>query len=236
MIAFVLSAGRSGSTTVQFYLKIAENAVVMHEPPGTQCVITAIQQGRMENWPVSRADIFEWTRREGIDQVVAGGKHYIECTPILASLFDGIIKIYPQAKIIWLYRDDPRLWIRSAMHTGFAHCNFKDCCWYWWIQNMEIFRGWKKVPRANRTILKSSEIHKQIRRLYDWLELQPHNATVARWLAVDHRGHKYRGPLWCPHPDDWGEEEYRPYDKVIKPLFHKMEELYGKEAFAERDI
>ena len=205
--------------------------MVLHEPPGTQALHDAITQAKREDWPFTAEQIWGACRREGVDRVLAAGKHYIETTPILAPLTGYLASAYPTLKLGWLYRDDPRFWVRSAMHIGFQLCRHDKVCEYWNLENQTILDNYFQAPRKRRCMIRTSQLNDSdfLMRLYRWFGLEPLNDDVTNILRAPWIGHKYEGPLWFPHPDDWTSGIKGPYDKYVLPLFDKMEGMYEKE-------
>jgi len=166
-----------------------------------------------------------------------GKKNYRRCreeerVPIgKAALAEGILEVWPAAKILWLWRD-PKKWIRSGMHAGWCETELEEVCGYYQTVNTSIMKLYDSLPDEKRGILKIEDLTpKRFRQLWDWFELAPWDDDVNEWTKKDFRGHLYHGPKWFRHPDDWTSDELDPFNKYISPLVEQLEERYAKDKF-----
>lgn len=229
-VFFVLSAGRSGSASLAKYLQYAKNAEIFHEPnPGMQEFLDGYAENVKLGFPFSKRELFEGFRKGAIEAVHKKGLVFGELSPMLSYVAEVMPQVYPDVKFVWLLRD-PKTWIRSAAHTNVCDGVFETLCRYWYDINMQIQVGFLKAKPENRCMLRTELLAPRVRyAVYRWLGLGPQHQGARNWMKQDFREHRYTGPLWAPHPNDWAEEEWEAFNEYIKPFHDEILRLYDEE-------
>jgi len=230
---FVLSVGRSGSTSLTRSFSYAKNAKLFHEPiGGTNPYLKGVAENQKLNHPFTVKEIFEGFRKKAVDAVLDSGLIYGELTPMLGYVSQGMLESYPDSKVIWLLRN-PLTWVRSACHANFQDGEFKKVCHHWFDLTMHLASGYYGATKQNRCMVKLEDLTtKRKYDLYKWLGLEPVHDGAKEWMEKEFNEHKYLGPKWCPHPDNWREDiEWKHYNTYIEPLLQDVLTAYQTEAF-----
>lgn len=120
---FVLSTGRSGSKSIVDNLKNIEGFHCEHESNFNLIRLSAEYSMKLKSVEEVKNELIEYYSTIKIKKSV---QYYLESDQKLSNLIEPLIKIFPNAKFVWLIRD-PKSFIRSATSRNwFAYNKFND--------------------------------------------------------------------------------------------------------------
>lgn len=244
-IAFVVTTGRSGSTTIARWLATQPAVDARHEPR-RQLIAwsTDYAEGR-----IGHADLVARLADLFLDGSVYDGRLRVEADQKTYNLIPALMEIFPQARVIWLVRAADKV-IASAVGRGWyadtddthqdtaapwyfkghrvcgarlsppvagwsAMSPFEKNAWAWAHVNTVIGQAMAAVPAHQRMCVTLEELPQAAERLADFLALPPFKGPPPCANRAVHPVHRHTS---------WTLAEQRAFTRWCGPL---MQTFYG---------
>jgi hypothetical protein len=194
---FVLSTGRTGTTTLAQLLNLSDEISAFHEPRPQ-----LIEERQAARWELHAEEskyrhIFIRSRGAPLFQAIRKDRMYAETSPRLTFFAPVIANLLPNAKFLFVHRD-PADVVRSGMKRGwyvdhpadYARVRpvpgevffgrwkkmepFEKICWYWTVCN-EFALSFRRRTDSSRVLtIKASNMFDgtDVPRIFDFLDIQ----------------------------------------------------------------
>lgn len=189
---FVVSTGRSGTTSLAHLLDGSPDCICRHEPPPEWNE----ESTRYLYGDLPRAELVN--RLQQTLSPTVEGKHYGEVSLKLSTMIPALHEAFPQAKFVWLIRDG-RDFVASAYNWGFYHprrtdewerwrvradrlglmttarwhslSRFEKVCWHWHYINQHIEQQLTQCG-CESFFVRLEDLDTQTDAIFDFLDLR----------------------------------------------------------------
>lgn len=205
---FVVSTGRSGSTTIARVLSQHPEVECLHEPRIHLIRLSTEWAHGMKSEDAVRAELDAL-----YESTVCTAPVFGESDQNLSVLLEPLLERVPTARVVWLIRDGRdtvassyrKGWYQSGSHprrqiwdeyrlrgdacgdvspgTWAAMSAFEKNCWYWSYVNRTIETQLSKLPADRWVRVRLEELDDQTDALYTFLGVEPVPAVVERHNA-----------------------------------------------------
>ena len=227
---FVVSTGRSGSTTIARTLSTHPEVVCLHEPRVQLIKLSTEWTHGARSREVLRAELDAM-----YDVSVCPTLVYGESDQNISLLLEPILDRLPRAKVVWLIRDGRDVvassyakgWYQPGPHerrkvwdtyriqgdacgdvspeVWAAMSAFERNCWYWSYVNRTIHRELDGLAEDRWTMVRLEDLAGETDRLFDFLGVKPVAAAVER---------HNQGVTPPKRSEAWGTEESEAFERI----------------------
>lgn len=242
---FVLSTGRTGTTTLARLLNLSEEIDAFHEPRPQ--LLEERQAARWELHTNKRKyrHIFIRARGAPLFQAVWKGRMYAETSARLTFFAPVIADLLPRAKFLFIHRNPVGL-IRSGMKRGWyvdhpadyarirpvrgedffdrweQRSPFEKICWYWKVYNEFAIDFCRQIPSSRVLTFRASDLFEgtAVPQIFEFLDVRQLSDDDVDRVLRKKLNAQQEGSF--PEEDEWSSCMYGTLRRIAGDTMEKL--------------